>query len=372
MKPKIPENLGLSGIVSGKKGQTSKPKKVQVTQPAKPIMQKRPTQPSKVRPKTQPRPKQKTQPSIPPRVKKEEQTRAQAMKKKRKRRRLWWLLVLIPVIVFLVWLGGYQHFNKAHQVDRLTTNLNNNNITMRTQNNLDLKPLQDYYAKHPAAFQKLKRDLINGKSRIKLIPNGHYFRIYPKYTLRVPQYRVNVQTNHKGSKLMVNDEHYTLPSTSKELDLIPGAYNFVLKYKGQNKDKQVDIWHNSIVVLNVGAKTIKKKSKPAKKAKKSKSSSKLSAAILLKRNFTLPHVNDFVNGQNNQSYRELAGLHRSIHAKRINIRILSKKAYGRHAYLVNYEVNYLYPSGNRQKVTYVQARIINNKIYEIGSGSLNN
>lgn len=280
-------------------------------------------------------------------------------------------VVLIAIFAVLCVVGG-NHYSKDKQIIALTAKLNkpsqkidqahlaNMGITVA-----ELKPLQTYYAQHPVAFSKLKRDLRKNQAALKVVQKGNYFALFPRYALKIPTYTVRVSTNQAASQLAINQKNYGQLNKAKTFKLYPGIYNFVVTKQKQKVAKQVDVWSNQNIVLKTKI-IVKKKAKPKHHAK---NSSQMIVA-LLKRNFKKPRARDFVNGVNNNSYQILANTTKNT--QQVKIHLQSKIETKPNHYFVAYQVIYKFTSGAKRTLNYSNCTIKNQKIVSIGRSRLAN
>lgn len=416
----FPEDLGLLGVISSSMStpQNSKsqlpprqpsaptnPKPVSrpiiKTQPAiKPVIKPKTPKLTPAQPKptplqskpTQPKPKTKQAPLKPiaakPKTFKQQMNEPIKLEQKKKQNnsklssmvddnpyiralyRLIGIFILLIAVFAVVCVIGSNHYSKDKQVATLTTDLNHPqkkieqaHFANKKLTAADVKPLQEYYAEHPAAFKKLKHDLNKNKAALKLVQNGNYFSLFPKYILELPIYKVTVETNQAASGLTVNQKDYGQLNKEKTLKLYPGTYNFVVTKKKQKVTKQEDVWTSKNVVLKT--KIIKKKK--IKPKKKILTSSQMIVA-LLERNFRKPHAKDFVRGTNNASYQILANTTKNT--QRVNVRLRSKIKTGKNNYFVAYQVVYKFTSGARRIFNYSNCTIKNGQIVSIGNSRL--
>lgn len=410
----FPEDLGLLGVISSSMT-TPQPSKSQIpqmqpsvptnpkpisrpaikTQPAiKPVVKPKapklaPAQAKPVPPKT--KPKQATLKPIAAKPKTFKQQMNEPIKLDQKKKqnnsksssmvdnnpyiralyRLIGVFILLIAVFAVICVIGSNHYSKDKQVATLTAALNHpqkqidhTHFANKKLTSAAIKPLQEYYAEHPAAFNKLKRNLKNNKAKLKLVQSGNYFSLFPKYVLELPTYKVKVSTNQAASALMVNQKDYGQLNKAKTLKLYPGIYNFVVTKKKQKATKQADIWASMNVVLKT---KIVKKKKAKPKKKKVLTSSQMIVA-LLERNFSKPRAQDFVRGTNNASYQILANTTKNT--QKVNVRLRSKIETGKNNYFVSYQVVYKFTSGARRTFNYSNCTIKNGQIVSIGNSRL--
>lgn len=199
------------------------------------------------------------------------------VEKMTKKKGLHHLVLSLVLLLVLASLYGWGHFyyQRSNQIERIVLAVNNpkDNLAQYVTGkdpdlkvtNANLKPLQNYFAKNPQAYQKLVHNLKNNRtnSQISLSQTGTYFFIFPKYTLRVPVFRPQVKTNHANSELTVDKKKLGIMQGANqnyysELGMVfPGRYHLSVKTKVGKRlltsDSVVNIWSDK--TINMAIKT---------------------------------------------------------------------------------------------------------------------
>jgi len=212
--------------------------------------------------------------------KKDLQKRCLLMKKHKKI----WLWGIIIILIGAAWLGGNFYYTKERQINRIVANLQEPKngmaqyVTASTPDmevtDESLKPLQNYFKEHHSAAKRLAHNLWHNRDHgeIKLIEDGRYFLLFPKYKLWIQVYRPQVKTNHAGSTLTVNQKDYGEMEGGnqnyyQDLGLVfPGRYHILVKSKVNGRkldaDSIVNIWSNKTIDMTIKTATFQVRSVP--------------------------------------------------------------------------------------------------------------
>lgn len=169
-----------------------------------------------------------------------------------------WLWGIIIILIGAAWLGGNFYYTKERQINRIVANLQEPKngmaqyVTASTPDmevtDKSLKPLQNYFKEHHSAAKRLAHNLRHNRDHgeIKLIEDGRYFLLFPKYKLWIQVYRPQVKTNHAGSTLTVNQKDYgemegDNQNYYQDLGLVfPGRYHILVKSKVNGRKLDAD------------------------------------------------------------------------------------------------------------------------------------
>ena len=195
-----------------------------------------------------------------------------------------WLWGIIIFLIGAAWLGGNFYYTKERQINRIVANLQepkNGMAQYVTASKHDmevtdesLKPLQNYFKEHHSAAKRLAHNLWHNRDHgeIKLIEDGRYFLLFPKYKLWIQVYRPQVKTNHAGSTLTVNQKDYGEMEGGnqnyyQDLGLVfPGRYHILVKSKVNGRkldaDSIVNIWSNKTIDMTIKTATFQVRSVP--------------------------------------------------------------------------------------------------------------
>lgn len=195
-----------------------------------------------------------------------------------------WLWGIIIILIGAAWLGGNFYYTKERQINRIVANLQEPKngmaqyVTASTPDmevtDESLKPLQNYFKEHHSAAKRLAHNLWHNRDHgeIKLIEDGRYFLLFPKYKLWIQVYRPQVKTNHAGSTLTVNQKDYGEMEGGnqnyyQDLGLVfPGRYHILVKSKVNGRkldaDSIVNIWSNKTIDMTIKTATFQVRSVP--------------------------------------------------------------------------------------------------------------
>lgn len=195
-----------------------------------------------------------------------------------------WLWGIIIILIGAAWLGGNFYYTKERQINRIVANLQEPKngmaqyVTASTPDmevtDKSLKPLQNYFKEHHSAAKRLAHNLRHNRDHgeIKLIEDGRYFLLFPKYKLWIQVYRPQVKTNHAGSTLTVNQKDYgemegDNQNYYQDLGLVfPGRYHILVKSKVNGRkldaDSIVNIWSNKTIDMKIKTATFQVRSVP--------------------------------------------------------------------------------------------------------------
>lgn len=188
--------------------------------------------------------------------------------------------VLVTIIVLLALFGisylvGSVYYQKDFQIKRIASAINDpkQNLAkyvIATNPDVEvtedkLKPLQSYFKENEKQYRQLKADLHKQREnqQLKLVENGSYFLLFPKYSLRVKVYHPQVHSNHPSSFLMINKKALGQMRGADQnfyTDLgwlFPGRYHLSVKTNVSGRkltaDSIANIWSDK--TINMAIKT---------------------------------------------------------------------------------------------------------------------
>lgn len=234
----------------------SKPKSPKQVKPAEQSLAKSPSKPKTEESKLK---KSKKTDPVPP-------AHATSLLKNKKHFNIWPIVSAVAILLVAVLvMGSTSFYSRKQQVNRIETAIKNDKVSHLVAADKQkitakkLKPLSDYYKKNPKAYKKLKKDLM-GKNDgpIRLIQDGHYLGLFPRYVVQLPTYKLQVKNDYQHTAVTVNGEHF-----DQAAQVLPGRYKIKAEtsYLGQTAkdEKTVDVWSDqeSKVKLNVGSFKVK-------------------------------------------------------------------------------------------------------------------
>lgn len=162
------------------------------------------------------------------------------------------LLGTCSVLFFAFW--GMNYYSRDNQLSQITNYLENPNkkgfaayiVSDKTGaiSESDLKPFQNFLVNNPTETNNLIKAISHNKSyksSIKLIKNGAYWLVFPRYKLSLPTYSLTVTTNHANSKLKINNNYKSMSKQGNTYavslnKLIVGQYNLSTHVKLSGRD----------------------------------------------------------------------------------------------------------------------------------------
>lgn len=195
------------------------------------------------------------------------------------------LLLLIVLLGAAAYGGGHFYYQKERQLERIVTKLQQPKSDLApeveaadpdmTVTTASLKPLQRYFEHHHAATRGLSSDLRQGKSyqQMRLVKAGRYFLLFPRYQLRLPVYRPQVETNHPASYLQVDGRALGKMEGGgqnyyRALGMVfPGRYHLAVSTQVSGRqlkaDSVVNIWSDKTVNMLLRTATFQIRSVPS-------------------------------------------------------------------------------------------------------------
>lgn len=204
------------------------------------------------------------------------------MAKKRKSLKfaLWLSILLLGVAAYDY---GHFYYQKPHQISRIAAKLQQPKADLAPDvvaadpdmkvTTSSLKPLQHYFQHDRPAAKRLSRNLQQGKGQqIKIVEAGHYFLLFPRYKLRLPVYRPQVETNHPNSYLAVDGNSRGQMAGGgqnyyQDLGMVfPGRYHLAVRTKVSGRRLKADavenIWSSKTINMILRTATFQIRSVP--------------------------------------------------------------------------------------------------------------
>lgn len=204
------------------------------------------------------------------------------MTKKRHHTLITIIILLIAFGLFYCW--GAFYYQRDRQIDRIVSALDNPAQGLAryvTATNPDvavtdqkLKPLQEYFAENKNAAKQVSANLRNGKDvqQLALKESGTYFLIFPKYTLEVPVFHPQVESNHPKSTLVMNQQNLGQMDGAdqnfyQDLGFVfPGRYHLkvatTVAGRKLKADSVVNIWSSKTISMVIKTGTFQIRSVP--------------------------------------------------------------------------------------------------------------
>lgn len=202
-----------------------------------------------------------------------------------KKRRSFKLVLLLLILLLGSAAYGYGHFyyQKQHQVSRLVAKLQQPKTDLApdvvaadpdmTVTTASLKPLQHYFQHNRVAAKRLSYNLQQGKDKqIRIVEAGRYFLLFPRYKLRLPVYRPQVETNHPHSYLNVDGQNRGEMAGGgqnyyQDLGMVfPGRYHLAVRTKVSGRTLKADavenIWSSKTINMILRTATFQIRSVP--------------------------------------------------------------------------------------------------------------
>ncbi|MEL0529772.1 zinc ribbon domain-containing protein, partial [Lactobacillus jensenii] len=191
---------------------------------------------------------------------------------KRKQHLIIGLLVGGCSVLFLSF-WGMNYYSRDNQLSQITNYLENPakkgfaeyivSDKAETINENDLKPFRNFLVKNPTETNSLIKAISHNKSyknSIRLIKDGAYWLVFPRYKLNLPTYSLTVTTNHANSKLNINNSYKSMTKKDSKFavsvnKLIVGQYNLTtqVKLSGRNlsTSKSINLFTNQTVKMDI-------------------------------------------------------------------------------------------------------------------------
>ncbi|MCZ3744306.1 zinc ribbon domain-containing protein [Lactobacillus mulieris] len=166
------------------------------------------------------------------------------------------LLGTCSVLFFAFW--GMNYYSRDNQLSQITNYLENPNK----------KGFAAYIVSDKTGAISHNKSY---KSSIKLIKNGAYWLVFPRYKLSLPTYSLTVTTNHANSKLKINNNYKSMSKQGNTYavslnKLIVGQYNLSTHVKLSGRDlsstKSINLFNNQTVKMDIKTLTFTVQSLP--------------------------------------------------------------------------------------------------------------
>lgn len=150
-----------------------------------------------------------------------------------------WIIGILAVLlvlfgIFYTW--GHSHYSKENQVREIKSALKNSKADLSKYvtssiavNNNNLKALRKYLNQHPNLKQ------INKNSHLRLVKSGSYWLLFPRYAVRVPSYRVKLQSTQQAVTYKIDGK-----ASAASRKLLLGIYSFHASAKLNGKKQLVN------------------------------------------------------------------------------------------------------------------------------------
>lgn len=192
------------------------------------------------------------------------------------------LLGTCSVLFFAFW--GMNYYSRDNQLSQITNYLENPNKKgfaayivsdkIGAISETDLKPFRTFLVNNPTETNNLIKAISHNKSyksSIKLIKDGAYWLVFPRYKLSLPTYSLTVTTNHANSKLKINNNYKSMSKQGNTYavslnKLIVGQYSLSTHVKLSGRDlsstKSINLFNNQTVKMDIKTLTFTVQSLP--------------------------------------------------------------------------------------------------------------